>query len=271
MNEEVVGSNEINSELTGLNKGQKEQKKHLIIGMIASSIIIVALIIIIIILSLKGGDDDDDDKKKGDDDDDDKKKEIIGEINCIYDIKTISRPTMILGKEFSQNGDFAIYIDGKEIAYSKVHTFDTISYHNIQLKLFTELNMDNMFKDVLDLVSIEMVSNKSSNITSMVSTFENCENLRFFNISGFNVEYLTSMEKFFYKSSILEYYFNDFNPMQLEDISYMFSFTPILAFDSVLFNTESVKNMSHLFEECSSNSENKKKYIKNIFFGHQIK
>ena len=41
-----------------------------------------------------------------------------------------------------------------------------------------------MFKDVEDLYKIEIISENSSKIYSMISTFENCINLESFNISG---------------------------------------------------------------------------------------
>ena len=45
--------------------------------------------------------------------------------------------------------------------------------------------MDFMFKDIKDLEFIEMISENECQITSMISSFENCENLKFFNLTGF--------------------------------------------------------------------------------------
>jgi hypothetical protein len=54
-----------------------------------------------------------------------------------------------------------------------------------------------MFKDVPDLLSVEMKSEQNCEITSMISTFENCENLNSFKITGFNGEKIKSMKKLF--------------------------------------------------------------------------
>jgi hypothetical protein len=46
--------------------------------------------------------------------------------------------------------------------------------------------MDYMFKDVQDLISVEMKSDKNCKISSMIRAFENCTNLQSVKISGFN-------------------------------------------------------------------------------------
>ena len=40
--------------------------------------------------------------------------------------------------------------------------------------------MENMFKNILFLTEVKMYSNTSSEITSMESAFEGCENLEYF-------------------------------------------------------------------------------------------
>jgi hypothetical protein len=50
--------------------------------------------------------------------------------------------------------------------------------------------MDYMFQNIKELYSVEMRSIKNSKITSMISTFESCANLRSFSMSGFNYEEL---------------------------------------------------------------------------------
>ena len=62
--------------------------------------------------------------------------------------------------------------------------------------------MNYMFKDIKDLISVEMKSNSNCQILSMVGTFENCIKLIDFNISGFNLEQVTSMRYLFFNSSL---------------------------------------------------------------------
>ena len=97
---EPITTDELNSELTGLNKGQKEQKKkQLILGIAAGSFLALIIIIIIIIASSSSS----------------KKRTKKGEINLIYDVKSTFRPTQILGDDFKkESSDFDIIIDEKQ-------------------------------------------------------------------------------------------------------------------------------------------------------------
>ena len=111
----------------------------------------------------------------------------IGSIICTYDIQNISKTTKLLGNEFEVKSLFDLYIDGKKVQYSKEIKFNSIGKHKIEIKLYEKLNMDNMFRNIKDLISIEMKSEKDCLITSMISTFENCNQLMEFKIDGFNV------------------------------------------------------------------------------------
>ena len=144
----------------------------------------------------------------------------------MYDILSTEN-TVLLGNEFNKNSDFDIYIDGTKIKYSKEYKFDSLGKHNVQFKLQSNVNMDYMFKDVQDLVSVEMISEQNCQILSMESTFEICYGLTEFNLTGFDDSNLKSMKKAFYRSELTNYHFNSFNTENLEDISYMVSTTSI--------------------------------------------
>ncbi len=95
-------------------------------------------------------------------------------------------------------------MDGEIIIFSKEYKFESQGIHNVQFLLYSNnINMDNMFKDVSLITSVEMTTNKNIKITSMISTFENCENLNDFSIQGFNTEEIKSLSKLFYNSNIL--------------------------------------------------------------------
>ena len=163
--EEQIINGDLSSELLGLNKGQtKLNKKIFLIGGISIGVLLLLIIIIIIIVNVSS------------DDDDNEKKPLIkiGEINCIYDVQTAIQNTKILGNDF-KNAEINIIIDGEDIGYSKEYKFKTIGEHKVTFNLYENLNMDYMFKDVKDLISVEMNSDKNCKITSMISTFENCE------------------------------------------------------------------------------------------------
>ena len=111
MEEEPLQKQELSSELTGLNKGEKQRKKKLMILGISSGAAILVIIAIILIIVLV----DVDDNKKNDDGDDDRKEEdySLGKINCIYDVQN-TRLIQILGQEFQgDSSQLDIYIDGQ--------------------------------------------------------------------------------------------------------------------------------------------------------------
>ena len=242
-----------------VNKPNTKKKLIIIISVITLITIIIAVVIIFFLN--KGEDDEkvkddntDSDEQETDkeEEDEDINKEIIGEIKCQFDIKNVGEETKILENEFVNSSRIDIYINGKKILYSKTYKFENVGYYKIEIKIYDNLNMDYMFTNISDLNKIEMSSNKSCKILSMISTFENCISLDEFKISGFDMSYLKSMKKLFYKTNINQNIsFLSFNSINLEDISYMFSYTPIKEFKLEGINTEKVIDMSHLFEGCS--------------------
>ena len=173
MDDDPLTEGELSSELTGLNKGEKaKKKKQLIFGIALASFLIITFIIIIIII-VSSSDSGSNEQKK----EEDKKEEeevptlpVIGEITCTYYIQSNNKNTLILGNDFNKDSDFSIYIDGKIIKYSKEYQFSSTGNHIIQFKLYNKINMDNMFKDITDLISVEMKSEENCEITSMLST-----------------------------------------------------------------------------------------------------
>ena len=179
-------------------------------------------------------------------------KEIIGEMHCYYDVKTIENNTILIGEEFEINSEFDMYLDNKYIKNLREYKMNYLGKQEIQFMLYEDLNMDYMFKDVPDLISIEMKSEKNCQILSMKSSFENSQSLYEFNITGFSADKIKSMNKLFYKSNLKSFSFNSFDTKNLEDISYMFANTHIINFSLNGLNINNVKNMSHLFENCLS-------------------
>ena len=139
--DEPITSEELNSELTGVNKGEKEErKKQLIIGIVAA-VLLLSIIIFIIIVAASGSKGDSTDKEDTD-------FQVIGEIKCLYEIRSNTENTLLLSDEFVKNTDFDIYIDNKKIKYSKEYKFASVGEHNVVFKLYEGINMDYMFKDI---------------------------------------------------------------------------------------------------------------------------
>ena len=187
-------------------------KRNLIIGaVIAIPIIIIIIIVLCVVLTKK----------------DDKEQKVLGEINCLYNVENPSKPVMLLGEEFITS-NIDIYINKTKIKFSKEYKFEEAKTYEVQFKLYEEINMDYMFKDVTDLTSVIMLSNDNLGISSMKSAFENCASLDTLTINGFNSNNLKSMNKFLYKTNPSILNLNSFSTSKVEDMSFMFSETNII-------------------------------------------
>jgi surface protein len=222
--------------------GLPKWKKYLIIGSVISVFFIIFLIIIILIAtSGKSGDDNKSDEEEV-------KKTKIGQFMCTYDISNKQMALKILGDNFKNEGNIGIKIGDKEIKFSKEYKFDEKDDGKIEFEIYSPINMDYMFKDVSALISITMLSNNDAKVTSMISTFENCENLNDFSMSGFNTKEVKSMKNLFYKSNIPIINIVGLNTESVEDFSYMFASVNSDRIELVNFNTKNAKNMSHMFD-----------------------
>ena len=248
MEDSPVTPEEINSELTGLNKGDKFSKKQKILLSIGVGALFLILIVIIIILAATSGSSD---SGSSSSDEEEEKKLVLGKISCIYNVQTTTQEIKLLGDNYSKESDFQIYIDGKLNRFTKSYTFTSRGSHEVIFNLNGKsINMDNMFYEVKDLISVNMTSENNCQILSMISTFEGCERLEDFNLEGFDGSQLKSMHKLFYKTILIDFSFNSFNTDNLEDISYMLSNTAINEFKLSGIKTSRVSNMSHLFSGC---------------------
>ena len=239
-NEEIIiGDNEINSQLTGLNKGNATKKTKILLftGISTLLLILIIIIIIIVVKNINNNKKNEYDK--------------IAEINCIYNIQN-KKETIILGNEFVKNSEFDIYINGQKIKYSKKYQFSSIGINKVQYIIYEELGMDFMFKEVSEIINVEMISKKNCKITSMESMFEGAQNLEKIIIKGFDTSKVKSMKKLFYKTSLSEIDISDINTENIKDMSYMFAFTKIEKLNLSNFNTSQIEDMSFMFQECNT-------------------
>ena len=65
-----------------------------------------------------------------------------------------------------------------KILYSKVYKFDSIGYNMVKYIIYEDVGIDYRFKDIPNIISIEMISEKNCKIKSMISSFENSTNLK---------------------------------------------------------------------------------------------
>ena len=233
-----------------------KNKKCLIIliSIISLIVIIVAIVVIVVLTKSQNNEKKREDDRPDESDEPKPSKEPIGEIMCLFVIKKENEDIKLLGDEFTNNNaNYDIYIDGEKISYSKTHKFKSIGSHNVEIIFYEDLNMDYMFKNVINLNQIEIITNKTCKILSMISTFESCTNLKDIKLTGIDLNDLKSVKKLFYNTNVNQNITKFLqNSTNIEDMSYMFAYTSIQEFNIEGINTKNVKDMSHLFEGCTS-------------------
>ena len=170
-----------------------KQKKLLICLFIALAV----LVIYFIIISSKVKNDKDKTKEKekpvpGPEID----KEILGRIYTIYNLEK-DEETNIFYSKFEIPVIYSIYIDGERVANTAKQELGK-GEHNITYVIYEDFNMRNMFYDIANLISVEMISDKKCKIIGIESAFEKCKDLESFSIKGFD----TSLSKRHYKPPV---------------------------------------------------------------------
>ena len=213
--------NEFNSSI-GLEKPSflEKNKKLFIAGISIALLLIIIIIIIIVVVSSGSGNSDEEIPQRD--------IESLGQILCTYNIKIINNKIRLLGNEFSKDFDFDISVDGKLIKYIKDYQFGDLGEHKVNYLIYDKnINLDYMFKDVLDLTTVIMTTNNNNEIkiTSMISTFENCTELTYFTIKDFNIDEIKSVNKLFFNSNLVNLNMPLEKLKNIEDMSYMFAGT----------------------------------------------
>ena len=186
-NEPFKDEVEINENMIG---EAKEQNKIPLWVKILIPLSIISIIIIVIVIILVNSRESE--------------KKYIS-LKCVYDIQSISENTQLISKEFSENIEPTMIINGTEREFNQSLIFDEIGLTNIEFHLYeSKLKMDNLFKNIYTLISIEINSNdEDAQITSMVSSFQGCTNLKDVKILNIKTDQLKSMHKLFYNSNSL--------------------------------------------------------------------
>ena len=173
-NEEINFIND--SERTTTVKNPFSKQKLLIIIIIVLIIVIGGIILLFALIN-----------KEDEEKDNDPIDKCIGLINTVFKLENETMNISLLGNEFKNDFEINIFIDGKQINFSKIYDFDSPGEHKVQFYFYSnKISMDYIFKDVKNLISIEMTSEQNIDITSMISSFENCENLEKIENNGFN-------------------------------------------------------------------------------------
>ena len=245
-NDELIGGEAINEETIGLEKKnpfKKIKKQHVIMGVIVLVVLILTIVIVVLALQNKGGSGKGGDKGSGGHH---PKEDAIGLINLEY--KSGSNEVQIISETYEYVKDsFDIYVNEERKEFSKKYTFDDKNNQKVKLYCFTDINMDKMFKDVKEISSIDINSEKNMKIKSMESAFENCERLTNFKMAGVDTSTITSVKNVFKNTNIKDISSTLSAFGKLKDMSYMFAGTKYTSLDLSKFSTDQVISMAGLF------------------------
>ena len=180
------------------------KKKWFIGAMIGGAVLIIGLIVLLVVLLTKNDD-----------------KEVLGEIKCVFRVNDTSRIVYILSEDFEKGElELDITINDKKIEFEKEYRFPKTGNNDVIFTIYSSgINMKNMFKNIESLISVELKSDKNLQIISMESSFENCENLESFSISGLDINNLKSLSRCFYNTSIAQPNLGFFSSAKIEDMS----------------------------------------------------
>jgi len=207
--------NDFHVEISEKNKKNKKSKNKYILIAIGVAIFIIILIILLILLTNTNTKD-----SSNNEEEEEEEYEIIGEINCIYNIMTVNTETQLVNEDYRKENNFGLYIDRNKIKYSKKYKFTNLGMHEVKFALYEDLKMENMFKGIQSLISVEMIGINETQILSINNAFEGCTHLTSFSISKFDTHRIKSFQKVFYNTNLKTFTSEDLNTTSVEDMSY---------------------------------------------------
>ena len=180
-----------------------------------------------------------------------------GKIQCYYDIKNTSENIQLLNKDFQNNNMiYEIYINDTKINYTNNFKFSSEGIYSIEYKIKGRMNLKYMFKNILSLISFEIIStcNKSLIIEEIEGLFENCKKLKEVKLNDINTTNIKSLSKLFYNNKKLtKVEMNEIITDNVINMSYLFyNCESLKKLNFSNFNTSSLKDVSHMFENCYS-------------------
>ena len=115
-------------------------------------------------------------------------------------------------------------------------------------------NMDNMFYNCTNLISLDVSNWNTSKVTNMSGIFNNCQKLTSLDVSNFNTSEVTSMSGMFIScTSLTSIDVSNFNTSKVTTMSYMFSYCyKLTSLDVSNFDTNNVTNMDAMFYNCKA-------------------
>ena len=135
---------------------ENKKRKFLVFGIISFFLLILIIIIIIVVLSIQKSSSE----KKDEEEEDPNTLSKIAIINCTFDINIIQNEISILNDDYIKSSKFYIFINGQKISFSKKYKFEKVGVNIVTFDIYEDINMDDMFKNIQELISVEMFTEK---------------------------------------------------------------------------------------------------------------
>ena len=142
----------------------------------------------------------------------------------------------------------------KDCSFMFYKCFNIISLDLSSFNTKNVTNMFSMFYECSNLTNIDFSLFNTQNVTNMVGMFGQCKNLLNIDLSSFNTQNVTNMYGMFVGCfNLSNINLSSFNTQNVNNISIMFSQCYKLSYiDLSSFNTQNIISMDWLFFECSN-------------------
>ena len=148
-----------------------------------------------------------------------------------------------------------LFYDNKRYKYEKYFKPKKEGTYNI-LIIFNLLIKDcsSLFSNCENIISLDLSSFDTKNVTDMSEMFKNCHNLTNINLSSLDTKMVTNMREMFYGcENLINLDLSSFDTKNVTDMSKMFIFCCNLEnINLSSFGTDNVIDMKGMFEHCKN-------------------
>ena len=155
-------------------------------------------------------------------------------------------------KDFDES-NIILFINNKEYIYANGFQLEKERLYKIKLIIKIDVkDCSYMFSNCNKIISLDLSSFDTKNVTNMSNMFSDCSNLTSLNLSSFNTKNVTNMSNMFSNcSKITGLDLSSFETKKVTNMSNMFSNCKnITNLDLSIFDTHNVSNMKNMFSDC---------------------
>lgn len=177
-------------------------------------------------------------------------------LEAMYEIEDTEYPTQIIGQAYNElnENNCRLYINGIKTDFCKEFKFTNPGKNRVEIEMKegTQLkSMLGMFNKI-PIVSIDVSTFDTSQVTNMSCLFSECHKLHSINFGNFNTEKVVNMSALFQECySLASIDLSSFDTSRVVDMSCLFNeCKKLTSLDITNFNTSRVTSMSALFQKC---------------------